>query len=286
MCLISSFVIGFFMWLPTSFMKSVEISSECESFNFERVPSDNLTYYVACMEKDTRESPAYKFYMWMRQIIVTFIPILILLVLNTCIIRGYLAVVRKRNDRRNGGNSDGSDIEGQNATSSTPFLKEDHNLIKMLYGIMISFFITMLPPGVANAIYTEFLSTNLEYEIFRAIANVLEISNHAMNFYLYILLSKPLRGAIKEVCLEASHYFGHVTGRTSKTPEGKNDSPTDKEERLEGEIVSKKEESPNSTRPISNISILSGSCNFIEKEGSVGCNNDTKDIISDDVDSA
>ncbi|XP_018016856.1 probable G-protein coupled receptor B0563.6 [Hyalella azteca] len=180
------------IWLPVCFMKSVREYTDCDSYNFGRPPKSNQTYYVACMERNTLDSVAYMFYSWTRQVIVSFIPIALLIVLNVLIIRRYIQVAKKRHSLRQASPAD--DEAKKDGAWST---KEDRNLIRMLCAVMISFSITMFPPGIANAIYTEFLSTKLQYEIFRAVANDLEILNHTMNFYLYMLLSKPVRAAVK-----------------------------------------------------------------------------------------
>ena len=241
--LLVSAVTASLIWLPASLMKVVTESTDCEHVLCERQKEENTTYYVACMEKNTLESTAYLFYTWTRQTVVSFIPIAILVILNALIIRGYIKVVRRRNNRQTNSEANGDG----------PFLKQDHNLIRMLYAVMISFFITMLPPGVANAVYTEFLTTNLEYEIFRAVANCLEILNHALNFYLYILLSKPLRGAVGEYFLSKYNWVKEKTGfdrpASDPTPE-----VTNHEEEESPHAESKKGPSE---RPVSKISILS-----------------------------
>lgn len=251
------------MWLPTSFIKVVSESTECESFNFDEVPDSNQTYYVACMEKNVLNSTGYMFYSWTRQIILTFIPIAVL------IIRGYMGVVRRREDMRGQqlSNDSISQRPGQQNMN-----KDDQNLIKMLYAIMITFFITLLPPGVANAMYTEFLSTDLQYEIFRAVANDLELLNHTLNFYLYITLSKPLRAAIREYFRKKKHLDESLSSTYNRIRKsgGKGDgfSPNIEESSSKRRSKSSKEEIvSNPVRPISKISLVTNSSEFVLSPG-------------------
>lgn len=55
-----------------------------------------------------------------------------------------------------------------------------------------------MPSGIANAINTSTRTSELEFVIFSAVANNLEILNHTLNFYLYILCSKQVRDTLKE----------------------------------------------------------------------------------------
>ncbi|KAF2355222.1 G protein-coupled receptor rhodopsin-like [Trinorchestia longiramus] len=247
------------IWLPVCFMKDVREYTDCESYSFDRPPKNNQTHYVACMEKNTLESPAYMFYSWTRQTVVAFIPIILLIVLNVLIIKAYIGVAKRREGLRQA-RAD-NDKGGKNNWST----KEDRNLIRMLCAVMISFSITMFPPGIANAVYTEFLSSKLEYEIFRAIANDLEILNHATNFYLYMLLSRPVRAAVKG-------YFTKAVDEIDSLKNSENRSKTQPRDAVEvlastqAQIhdAAKLSESPTENnsahRPVSRISLVTEDC--------------------------
>lgn len=260
-----SVLVAAVMWFPTCFMKVVKVSTDCDSFNFDKYSNDNNTYYVACMKKNYLEYPANLAYSWIRQSVVTFIPIILLLLLNTMIIRNYIDVVRRRRGLQTDQNQSMQRDRRENISQQE---KEDKNLIRMLYAIMITFFITMFPPGIANAIYTEFLSTNLQYEIFRAVANDLEILNHAMNFYLYMILSKPLRAAIKEYLLKTkqhlnesiSNSFDAIRKDVVKSPQRCSERSSSTSERT-GKL-SDNNDKANRRRPVSNISIIMDSSEY------------------------
>lgn len=186
--ILSSMVIAAAVWLPTSALMKPKLSSQCETSSF--VPPDNRTWWVACMVKDIGHNPYYIAYAWIRQTIISFIPIVVLILLNGLIVREFLRL-RKKKDQMVGAGQ----LHGTSPTDGRR--RDDQHLITMLTAVMISFLITMVPAGIMNALYTKALATELDFEVFRAVANNLEMVNHALNFYLYILCSKPIREAIK-----------------------------------------------------------------------------------------
>ncbi|XP_045585259.2 probable G-protein coupled receptor B0563.6 [Procambarus clarkii] len=191
------------VWLPTCLLMDPKLYDKCETFFFE--PPDNRTWWVACISSQTLNSPYYIAYRWLRQIIVTFIPIIILLVLNTLILKEFTRLRKTKHEMSRGQPfaQDGCVPESRS--------RDDQHLISLLKAVMISFFVTLVPSGICNAIYTEVLATRMTFEVFRAVSNDLEILNHALNFYMYILCSKPIRAAIRTFFQE--HKF--VTGKRS-----------------------------------------------------------------------
>lgn len=180
-------VVAFLMWLPTCMIKQPLEHDACNTTFFE--PPDNGTWWVACM-MPTLEQPWYVGYLWTRQTVVAFAPIVALVVMNVLIVKEYIQIRDRRRELDGDSSRDPAAAEGRR--------KDDKNLINLLRAVIISFFVTLVPAGVFNSMYSETLSTELEYEIFRAFANDLEILNHALNFYLYIVCSKPIRAAIRE----------------------------------------------------------------------------------------
>lgn len=180
-------VVAFLMWLPTCTIKHPTEHDACNTTFFE--PPDNGTWWVACM-MPSLDQPWYVGYLWTRQTVVSFLPIIALVVMNVLIVKEYVQIRNRRRQLDGDSSRDPAVDEGRR--------KDDKNLINLLRAVIISFFVTLVPSGVFNSMYSETLSTELEYEIFRAFANDLELVNHALNFYLYIVCSKPIRAAIRE----------------------------------------------------------------------------------------
>ncbi|XP_076066885.1 putative G-protein coupled receptor B0563.6 [Oratosquilla oratoria] len=211
------------IWIPTCFLKTPEKLQNCESVVIYGAHAyENATGWVSCMAIDPLEEKWYLVYSWLRQILVTFLPIIILIVLNIMIIRAFINITKKRQKLQ------GNSLDGRTKFNLRPDsvhnedkMKEDRELLILLCAITISFFITMVPAGIFNAMYTEFLSTELEYEIFRAVANNLEILNHAMNFYIYVLCSKPIRRAITNYCMHRKFSLSasNISNNNNNRPE-------------------------------------------------------------------
>lgn len=146
------------------------------------------------MKSKTANSSLYTAYSWIRQSVVIFLPAFVLILLNSLTIREFIRV-RKIKEQWNGR----QELPGQSSVQS-PRQPRDDNLVRLLMVVTISFFITLVPAGVSNAIYTQIYSTEKDFEIFMAVTNDLEMLNHTMNFYLYVLCSKPIREALKSVC--------------------------------------------------------------------------------------
>lgn len=184
--ILGSLLIAVAVWLPTCALKKPTLYDDCETSSF--VAPDNRTWWVPCMVTDIRNNPYYIAYTWVRQTLISFLPIVILILLNILIIREFIRLRQKGEMRVGGGPQHRPPAGGRR--------RDEQHLITLLTAVMISFFITMVPAGVFNALYTEALTSEIQFEIFRAVANILEIVNHALNFYIYILCSKPIREAI------------------------------------------------------------------------------------------
>nr|XP_045585263.1 probable G-protein coupled receptor B0563.6 [Procambarus clarkii]XP_045585264.1 probable G-protein coupled receptor B0563.6 [Procambarus clarkii]XP_045585265.1 probable G-protein coupled receptor B0563.6 [Procambarus clarkii]XP_045585266.1 probable G-protein coupled receptor B0563.6 [Procambarus clarkii] len=185
-----TFVVSAVVWLPVCFLKTPVDAGDCESSYFEP-PDDDETWWVACMRYDTLAEPWYLMYSWSRQTIVTFIPIVVITVLNAMTIRSFIRLSKRRKEM-----IVNSVLGSSSQNASTPGegkMVEESNLVYLLSAVVLTFFITMVPVGIFNAMYTDYLSSAFKYEVFRALANDLEILNHALNFYMYILCSSQIR---------------------------------------------------------------------------------------------
>lgn len=175
-------------WLPMSFVREPRTVEECQSSSF--TAPDNRTWWVACLIHDTGDKGYFIAYSWIRQTVVTFLPIVAVVTLNLFTLRGFMQHRRMRHRMLN------QQTSGQSSAVSKS--SEEKYLMGLLIAVMVSFVITIVPSGVANAINTSTATSELEFVIFSAVANNLEILNHTLNFYLYILCSKPVRDTLLE----------------------------------------------------------------------------------------
>ncbi|XP_027214937.1 probable G-protein coupled receptor AH9.1 [Penaeus vannamei] len=180
------------VWLPTCFlMQPVEcVEPKC-------TPPDNRTWWVVHFNSKLFPEDWYRPYAWVRQALLSFIPIILLVVLNALTMRGFLRLRARRNEMARSSAS-GSLQLTVSSTAERRHRKEQH-LISLLVAVMITFSVTMLPSGIFNAIHTDNPKHETTYEVFRAVGNNLEILSHAINFYMYILCSRTIRVALKNI---------------------------------------------------------------------------------------
>ncbi|KAK7076254.1 hypothetical protein SK128_003076 [Halocaridina rubra] len=95
---------------------------------------------------------------------------------------------------------------------------EESRLMFLLGGTSTLFFVCMTPMIVLSLTIHKPWRESLPFEIFRATANVLEVTNFACTFYIYCVFSKDFRETFvrtlrsaKENSMGAS-FFGSVSG--------------------------------------------------------------------------
>lgn len=71
----------------------------------------------------------------------------------------------------------------------------ERRLVLLLVSIIVAFFVTNIPAAVLSLTFSDDKRNNLDFQIFRAIANNLEFLNFGLNFILYFLFSKDIRNA-------------------------------------------------------------------------------------------
>lgn len=137
-------------------------------------------------------------YKWTREGLLRFAPILILSVLNIQIMTAFrrrqklFARLKNRKKAKNynsnaiGGGSGGG---GGSSTSSS----KDDTLVYILGGIVAVFFICNIPAALNLLFINETVKLRVDYQIFRAVANLLEITNHASQFYVFCACSTDYR---------------------------------------------------------------------------------------------
>ena len=76
---------------------------------------------------------------------------------------------------------------------------EERMLVLVLISIILLFVCCTTPAAILSIIFSVSLSNHLGFQVFRAVANNLELLNFALNFYIYCLCSAEIRRAF--VCL-------------------------------------------------------------------------------------
>ncbi|XP_064090635.1 probable G-protein coupled receptor B0563.6 isoform X2 [Macrobrachium nipponense] len=210
-----SLALALIAWGPSIALKEPKLYQDCKTTPFE--PPGDGEWWVSCMKSEVRDSTWYVGYSWVRQAVTIFIPVVVLAVLNALIMKEFLRLRRKKRLMLGG-------QQPKDSPAAEQRKKHNQHLIHLLAAVTLSFFITIVPSGIFGALYDENLSTRFKFEVFRALANDLEILNHALNFYLYILYSKPIRDAISNT-LQSKRRLGvmalsHILAVLRKTGQG------------------------------------------------------------------
>lgn len=144
----------------------------------------NTTEYVPCDNISVSGHPAFKVYLLVKEVLVRIGPVLVVAVLNTTIILTFRRLMRKRQQLMNNRCGD----------SSSSKFQEEQRLVILLAAIVIMFLVCMTPAAVLTVLISDDKELNYGFQLFRAIANDMEMANFAMNFYVYCLCSSEIRG--------------------------------------------------------------------------------------------
>ncbi|KHJ94170.1 7 transmembrane receptor [Oesophagostomum dentatum] len=117
-------------------------------------------------------------YKWTRETILRFLPIVTLSVLNIQIMIAF----RKRQKMF-------QKLTKRNEQGA----HKDDTLMYMLGGTVFMSLLCNIPAAINLLLIDETLKRRLDYQIFRAVANILEITNHASQFYVFCACSTDYR---------------------------------------------------------------------------------------------
>ena len=211
-----AWIVSFVLYLPYSFRKYV---SECWN------PLTEQSEYNILEDKDFTHSPAFNVYGWVRETLLRMIPMVLLVALNIRIVFA-LRTVQSRRRRLRGGvhnttpknqlkvsnhsagrRTSEASAGGITRTSSTRHsekqtpaqkleyrrLQEERRLVLLLIGIVVMFIICVTPAAILLCIPGADEDFTFGLKLFRAVANVLELTNYSLNFYVYVGCSSEFR---------------------------------------------------------------------------------------------
>lgn len=124
--------------------------------------------------------------------VVRLVPSLIIAVLNVLIIKKFRSLQKRR----------------KNMLRTCCLLKgkrlyEEKRLVVLLQANVILFFVTMIPSACLSFLYQNYGEKEFRFQVFRAVANILELCHSAFNFGFYLLRSSEIRGRVKEILVNA-----------------------------------------------------------------------------------
>lgn len=180
-----SFLLALIVSLPLCILKYVVVHNEEEKSTRDSIKCR----YEYLENKIVTAHPLWTAYVWLGESLVRFLPGLILATLNMLILIKYHGVVKTRRQMRQG--QPNADLQGSGRPNRN--LEQERKLLTLLLSIIVLFFITNIPSAVLSIIYDQELESFHSFQVFRAVANLLEMSNFALNFCMYFLCSKEFR---------------------------------------------------------------------------------------------
>lgn len=160
----AAYSIAFILYVPVCFQKTpVEVDGG---------------EFVACDNLEVTEHAAFRAYLLVKEVVVRLGPVVLLAVLNAAIIVTFRRTIQKRRD-----------MVGHHGKK----YREERRLIVLLAGIVILFFVSVTPAAVLTLLNSDDKEYHFGFQLFRAFANTLELSNYAMNFYVYCMCSSEIR---------------------------------------------------------------------------------------------
>ncbi|CAN7939736.1 unnamed protein product [Ixodes hexagonus] len=172
LAIVTAYVAAGLLYVPVAFQKRpVPVWDE---------PA-NRTQYVPCDNVFVSRQPVFKIYLLVKEVLVRIGPVIVVAVLNTTIIVTFRRFMRKRQKLMN------------NNSRDTGKLLEEQRLVILLAAIVILFCVCMTPAAVLTVLISDDKELNYGFQLFRAIANDMEMANFAINFYVYCLCSSEIR---------------------------------------------------------------------------------------------
>lgn len=178
-----AYVLSFLLYIPMCWERGAYLIND--EFNLIDENITDLALYAVKDNKYVKDTRYYVLYKWFREFVTKVVPVMTLSYLNIHIIVAFQRVQKRKavmviSNRKVCGNG------GSQA-------RDDRRLLVLMTVIAVLFFVCNTPAALNLLFIKDSLGTNVAYQIFRAVANLLEISNHAVNFYIFCTCSKENR---------------------------------------------------------------------------------------------
>lgn len=193
--IISAYVASILLNFPISFLKNVCLEknhvSGMKTWDYHENIVISRTGY-------------FKMYLTLLELTTRFTPICTVTILNILIVRKFrnLATIRRQlqpkviillKDFTDENSSEQETVNTRNKRL------EEKSFITLLRATVGLYLVTMTTPAFLPFFYTEERESDFGLQLYRALANILETTNCALNFYVYCLCSKNFRIAFLKI---------------------------------------------------------------------------------------
>lgn len=151
---------------------------------------------------DISRTGYFKMYLTILELVTRFTPICVVTILNILIVRKFRKLARIRRQLQPKAIfllKDGTEINSEQTVHAKNKRIEERRFITLLRATVGLYLVTMTPPAFLPFLYTEERESDFGLQLYRALANILETANCALNFYVYCLCSRDFRAAFAKM---------------------------------------------------------------------------------------
>ncbi|KAJ8977784.1 hypothetical protein NQ317_014690, partial [Molorchus minor] len=153
-----------------------------------RLAPEGIVIYQRMEDTEYIVHPLYSVYKVVLEFIFKVVPVILLAGLNLRI----LIVYRKSCERRRK-----MTLSRKTSGEEDPRkFAEERRLVLLLGSTSILFLVCVTPMVILNVTLSDANLVKYPYQVFRAIANLLEVTNYSITFYIYCLFSEDFRNTL------------------------------------------------------------------------------------------
>ncbi|XP_076653752.1 putative G-protein coupled receptor B0563.6 [Halictus rubicundus] len=184
-----SFIVGFAISAPLTKMRTLHEQPEGAGIQFTLQENTSVTQH-----------PVWQAYIWIMEIAVRLCPTLILLILNSVVVKRFLHLNAKKKEFQS--------VSDKYRTANLPETslltrnrgyREEQHLAALMSVMAVCFVVTMIPSIVLPFLYNNYESLDVGYHLFRAFAAVAELCNYAAHILIYLSCSKEFREELLKI---------------------------------------------------------------------------------------
>lgn len=203
------FLFGFVIHIPLCFQNTIVPQETWLETNHS--VGSRVIFYESVENDLVADSPVFKAYLIISEIFLRIGPILVLAVLNPLIIFKYREIVQKKGRLQGKPQLMSPNVQvavtvnvtfpfGSGPVRKIPLrAKEDRMMALLLVSLVLLFLVCTTPAAILSVSYSDKLTHDFGFQLFRAVANNLELLNFTLNFYIYCLCSSEIRTAFVDM---------------------------------------------------------------------------------------
>ncbi|XP_043253735.1 probable G-protein coupled receptor B0563.6 [Colletes gigas] len=181
--ILCSFILGFAVSAPLTGMRMV----------YEQQGSTSVLFALRENTSVTRNA-LWNAYIWIMEIVVRLCPTMILLFLNTVVVRRFLHLnAKKREFQLVSEKYRTANVPETSLLARNRGYREEQHLATLMSVMAVCFIVSMIPSTLVPLLYHNCESTDVGYYLFQAFAAVIELCNFAIHVVVYFSCSREFR---------------------------------------------------------------------------------------------